>query len=549
MPKPPSRSPFILSLCVIALFGIATVGGVAARAEQEVIAVVACDGYNDLRKQLMWFGEQVGNPGIAIMAESMIAMGTQGRGLAGLDASRPLGVVLTADGDAITGNGFVPVKDLDKLLDSLKGIVGPAEADGDHRRIAAPGAGGIRVSAKNGWAVLAPELLPESKSVDPAELIVPMAEEFTIAIKIFPSRMPKALRGMLADRLKAAAAESAARGQPIDERGIDAMIASLDQTESMTIGVRLDAEKNRILIENQTVAVAGSDSAKAMANLGDAPLTVPLPTGGAKPVVRAFVAQQIPKETATQLNAWIDASQEGDSDDPLTRVLLGALRAVAKAAVASGRLDGSMAVVADREGAKPAVEITAGMHVADGASLETSLKKLLGPDADLPKMLAVTLDAGRVANANLHTMKVDLSGSDVADSLGDSLEATVAIAPDCCYILAGGDVKGRLAGLLGSAAPAAGASRPAAAVQIAVDKALKLAANPGDANDPVEEAVTAAAAAAAAAETATLQVQLRRIERGLAWQVSADAGVVKAAAAAAAAAQGQLPMPGGAIGP
>ena len=90
--------------------------GPARAAENPVVAVVACDGYADLKKQLGWVGTQVGNPTLAAFAESFVMMATQFKGLAGLDVSRPLGVVVTADGETPVIHGYVPVKDLDKLL-------------------------------------------------------------------------------------------------------------------------------------------------------------------------------------------------------------------------------------------------------------------------------------------------------------------------------------------------------------------------------------------------------------------------------------------------
>ena len=83
------------------LLGFALVlPGVASwAAEADVVAVVACDPYADIKKQLRWVGGLVGQPTLDGFAESFIMMATQFKGLAGLDVARPAGIVVTAAGD------------------------------------------------------------------------------------------------------------------------------------------------------------------------------------------------------------------------------------------------------------------------------------------------------------------------------------------------------------------------------------------------------------------------------------------------------------------
>ena len=123
----------VVTICLfIALFLAGSLAPAPARAaEPEVIAVVAVDGYADLKKQVRWIGTLVGNPALDGFAESFIMMATQFKGLAGLDVDRPAGIVVTTADGVPAVNGYVPVKDLSKLLAALVGIVGPAEkADG-----------------------------------------------------------------------------------------------------------------------------------------------------------------------------------------------------------------------------------------------------------------------------------------------------------------------------------------------------------------------------------------------------------------------------------
>ncbi|MFM8952403.1 MAG: hypothetical protein ACKOOF_04980, partial [Planctomycetaceae bacterium] len=125
----------------------------APAAEPEVIAVVAVDGYADLKKQVRWIGTLVGNPALDGFAESFIMVATQFKGLAGLDVERPAGVVVTPADGVPAGNGYVPVKGLCKLLAALAGIVGPAEKTDDGWQLAPPGGMPLQVVEKDGWAI------------------------------------------------------------------------------------------------------------------------------------------------------------------------------------------------------------------------------------------------------------------------------------------------------------------------------------------------------------------------------------------------------------
>ena len=157
----------------------------ARAAEAPVVAVVAVDSYADVKKQLGWVGARVGNPQLAALAESFVMMATQFKGLAGLDVNRPLGVVVTAAGDTPVVHGYVPVKDLDKLLATFQGTIGPCEKDGDKRLVRMPGAPPLVIQEVDGWAIVTPEGSPAG-AANPAELIAEVSETFSLGVKLFP---------------------------------------------------------------------------------------------------------------------------------------------------------------------------------------------------------------------------------------------------------------------------------------------------------------------------------------------------------------------------
>jgi len=539
------RSFSLRILAVLVVVAGAVAAGPSARAaDRAVLAVAACDSYADLKKQLGWLGNQIDNPGLAGLLESMILLGTQGRGLAGLDVKRPLGAVVTSDGADLAVHGFVPVKDLGRLLASLQGITGPVETDGDVRRIVLPSGLPLEITERDGWAVIAPAGVPGG-AVDPTAVLDAVAKSYTLGLETFPGRMSDAVRRQLEAAIEQTAAVSAAQGQPVDTDALKAGLASLRQTESLALGLAIDAENGDVFVENRSVAVPGSPLATAVEAMGKGSLTVATPTAadGGTPAVRGYVAQAISEASKKQLLEAIDQTLPADGRDSRPRSIAGLFRELLTAMAKTGGIDAAVAVdtTAAAEASLPAV--TAGLRVQDGPALEQQLKKLLGAKDALPSNVRVKFDAGKAGAANLHTITIDIGDSPAADRLGKSLDLTLAVANDYAFVLVGGDAPQRAVAALNASGRVIPESKPIANVQVAMQPVLEYAATQG-----AGPRASAAAERAAGAERALLELFVRPIERGLVTRLSADAGVLKAVAALSGVPQapvgpGGVPLP------
>ena len=523
-------------------------GGVASAnaAERTVLAVVTCDSYADLKKQFGWLGAQVGQPGLAGMLESVLLMATQGRGLAGLDVKRPLGAVLTTDGGDIAVHGFVPVKSLDKLLDSLQAVTGPTEQSGDTRSLTLPNGIAIDVEENDGWAIVSPQGI-DVEAVDPTPLFAPLSENYTLGIELFPHLLPDSLRQQLRMLIEQGAAAAGEQGQQLDGRALAAALDGLADTESLALGIAIDSEKDRLFIENRTVAVPGSPMAQAMEGSDKGQSTVPMPPAadGKRPAVSAHLVQSVPAASRQDAQIMLDQALPPGSNDPLTKTLAVLLREALASVLATGGIDAAVCVdttAAAKQTALPS--ITAGLRVKDGAALENRVKQSFGGQNGgkrlLPPGVDVAFDSGKVGTTNLHTITVDLSGTDAAESLGKSLELTLAVAPEYAFLMAGGDPRQRLATVLGPDGKADPQAKPIAGVDVSVNRVLAYAADRGALP---AEAVPAATAPAAEdngrdKQDGTVKLLIRPIERGVATRVSADGSAVRALAAGAGAGAG-----------
>lgn len=518
---------------------LATLGNSAVvRGEAPVVAVVACDSFSDLRKQITWAGSQAGNPAAAILLESLIAGVTGGKGLVGLDPRRPFAMVVTAEDGQIAVNGYVPVKDMDALLGALETALGPARGEGLSRELPATPFGSVTVREAKGWAILRPSGLRDAASDVPGEVADELVARHTLAVKVFPSRMPPGLLASLGELLRSVAARQPG-GQAVDPEELVRAIDTLRQTESMTLGLSIDVDERRLSLENQVVAVAGSDTALAMAEMARGTLSVPL-SEVERPLVRGFVAQSLTPAVAASLADAIDATAAGDSADAITRSLLGSMRTIAEAAISSGRLDGAFAIgAASADGPDDAtgesgpdrLELTAGLHVRDGRDLEGRLRRLLGPEAGLPAAVEVTLDAETVDGTSVHAIRIDLANTDLARRMGESATAWLAVTPDHCFLLAGGDQRSRLSRILTESSKPPREVKAGVVVQLDVAQAVDLAGLPKSEGD----------AHVSETKPGGLQLAIRPIERGVAWRLSVDAAAIRTLAATAA----QVGLPAG----
>lgn len=535
MYRGPQRSLLVVITCAVAgLCGAAT----APAAERTVLAVVTCDSYADLKKQCGWLGAQIGQPGLAGMLESVLLMATQGRGVAGLDVRRPLGAILTTDGGDLAVHGFVPVKSLDKLLDSLQAVIGPVKKSGDARSLVLPSGIALDVVERDGWAVMTPQGV-DAESSDPAPLFDVLAEKYTLGIELFPSRLPEPLRMQLRILIEQGAAAAGEQGQQLDARAIAAAVDGLADTESLAIGIAIDPDKDRLFVENRTVAVPGSAAARAMEGADKGQSTVPMPIAadGKPPAVVGHLVQSVPESSRQEVLAMIDQVLPATGVDPLTKTLALLIREAISSVFATGGIDAAVCVDTSNAPKKTALPaITAGIRVKDGASLENRLKQsFVAPNGSkklLPPGVDIAFDSGRSGTTNLHTITVDLNGTDAAETLGPSLELTLAIAPDYAFLMTGKDPSRRVATLLGPEGKSDPDAKPIAGIDVSVARVMAYAASQG----AVPAEAVPNSSADDDAKEGKVRLFIRPMQRGVATRLSADGAALRSLSAGAAGA-------------
>lgn len=529
------------ALTAAAACAVLAAPAVRAAEKPEVIAVVAIDPYADLRSQLTWVGEQVGNPMLAGFAESFIMLATQGKGLAGLDVKRPTGIVITTAGGPLpSAHAFVPVKNLGTLLEAVQGMTGPVEESDGVRRIVPRGMPPLEIVEKNGWAVFS-QAGAEVAIDDPLTVIGPLSKDYSLVVELFPSRMPAALRDQLAAVLDQASREAAARGQPMDDTLLRAGIERLDEVEKLVLGVAIDTDAKDVHLDVTSVLVAGTAAAAAWKDADKAVSTIasPATSDGRQPAIRGHYALPVAEAGRAAMEAGLAQALAQADDDPTARVVAGVVRDVAMAMLDAGGVDAGVTVdtsVAD--GKSPLPAITAGMKIKDGAGLQARLKERLGKGDGLPKTVKVAFDTGKEGPATLHELTLDLSGTPAAGQLGDSVTLTLAVTPDHAWLVTGGDVKKRLAAVLATGGKPVADAAPLAGVDVSLASLVGYMARMTkllEPESPQGEALAAVAEDAADKPSTLVRFAARPIDRGLTIRLSADAGALQTVAASSSA--------------
>ncbi|HLA84881.1 MAG TPA: hypothetical protein VJL29_08805, partial [Thermoguttaceae bacterium] len=125
----------------------------AAEESPRPVAVIGSASYDRWYENVAMIGQASGNPDLAKGLEAMLHMATANRGLAGLDQSRPWAAAFVPDGDRLTVCIYLPVTDLDQLLEALQPFAKEVGRDGRVREIELPEGQRFFVLERDGWVV------------------------------------------------------------------------------------------------------------------------------------------------------------------------------------------------------------------------------------------------------------------------------------------------------------------------------------------------------------------------------------------------------------
>ena len=467
------RKTFLATLCMGLMLGGLGIG--QARCDDaKPIATIAFSGYDNLMTDVACIGKLADNPDLDKMIEGMIAMQTQGKGLAGLDKKRPWGViVLASDAPMPTGYGFIPVTKLEDLLGVLGGLGMTVSDAGDGAsEIVGPNGQSLFVKQQGDWAYI---WLSKDGfagvAADPAKLLGDSAAKYNLCVRLLLKNVPPSLREMVMGLLQMGmqagmeqmpdeSDENYALRVKIAQDSIKQTSKVLTELDTITIGLSVDEKTGQAHLDMEQTAVAGTDSAKQMAAatakgktaFGGFYQTDAALTACAFSVIDKTQQEQVKNSFAmqrTMLESTIGEQELSEEDSAKAKKLVEDIMKIFEDTIATGKID--MGFAARIAPAKST--LIAGISVADGAAVDKIVRELAGiAKAEQPEAAkTLKLDAAEQDGVKFHTVTFPLPDDESIENrerlvgiIGEEVGLVLGVGPKQVYLGVGTDALDKL---------------------------------------------------------------------------------------------------------
>ena len=452
----------LLSMLAVAILSMGGLGADLAPAQElQTVATMSISGYDELLADVDFIGKLGDNAELAQGLEGMLQMMTQGKGLAGLDKTKPIGAVVQTDGMGFPAYAFVPVTDLAALLDVLMGLQGaeaPEEpADGIYElQLDGPP---LFATQKGGWAFVsnAKETLANVPD-DPSLLLAGLSDKYDVAVRASVKNVPAPVKQMAKAQMGFIAQMGMQQnpGETDDEyavrksvmnRGVKQVTTLIDEVDELLLGVAVDRDAGTSFLEFEITALDGTKTAGQFAEMAEATTDFAgfdLPGAAVTANMSSTLSDEdleqmkdsLAQMRATALKELENQGLDGD-EAAMATGLMNDLLDVADATLAGRKLDAGMVVMLQPGSAT----FVAGGAVAKGDTLDALLKKLIEMGAAEQPGIAqlIKLDAETHQGVRLHTFSMPTPDPEAAKAIGDTVEVVVGINDTSVYVAAGSD--------------------------------------------------------------------------------------------------------------
>jgi hypothetical protein len=548
----------VLSTLMVALllgpwdFGSARAGSTG---ELKPVAVVSLGSYDKLIGNVELAGKLAGRPNLAKGLEGMLAVVTQGRGLAGLDKTRPWGVVIQTDGSKLGGYAFLPLSDFQKFKEVLQPYIQKVEDLGDGL-YKVQGKGPRQVvyvkQKPSGWLLACDKSEGLAHTPDnPIELLDGLEKQYDLAVRLMLSNVPTQQRDALIAKLRERAEKDLQRRPAEDEQQytirkmlgrmlLKAALSMVEDLDTVTLGWSLDGDAQNARVELALSAKKGTETAYTLARLAEAKTDF---AGFRLPgaVVTGGVTAVCPQPSSADLDELfgairaqafknIDAREPSAEKAQIGKDLVGGLLEVIQATVASGRADGAVSVTLKPE----AATLVAGRYIAEGPKLEATFDKLVqAVRKENPNLVDEVLkrDVDELNGVRLHTLSIpvpqDAPHRDkVVQLVGETLEVVVGIGKQSVCLAAGKDAMETLKKAIRQSAAEGQKKTLPMEISVALGKVAEFVAETSQGRQK-ERAMKAVEVLKDAAGKDQIKLVAMPIERGLKLQLELEPGVLK----------------------
>ncbi|MEM9186098.1 MAG: hypothetical protein AAGB00_06320 [Planctomycetota bacterium] len=548
--------------------GFGDAEGAGAEGGTKTMGVVALSGWNPLLEDIDYLAALGGRPDQAQSIEGMIAFFTQGKGLVGLDKTKPWGVVVQGEGMSITPIVCLPVDDLPGVLALAQAFgVMSADAGGGVTELTAPQSPAPLFAKQVGsWTYLSQtaESL-DSAPADPTAMLTDLVKDYDLGARGYVQNIPAMFRELAISSLKQGleegleqepdetddAFETRKRMAQLQFEQIETLVEQLDQI-TLGIGVN-ESAGDGILLDFTATGLDGSDLAEQISAMGvgstsfagfiDEDATMQMTFASETPKeIMAKQADQL-KGTLTVVRKQVMDAIENEADVPneeareALKSAASDLLGVYEEIVMSGVADGAMAVTL----APDTFKMAGGAKVPSPAKVESALKKLA---AVMAKEGApdVAWGAHTHDGVTFHAIEVPVppeARQDGIDPFGETLPVAVGIGADSVYLAAGSDWLANVTAAMDASKASGPTAAKPASLSISVESIVALGLLIE--TDPQRKQVVQMFADALGESDGDdhVLITVDSIERGMRYRIQVEEGVLRGAGVMAEAAARQ----------
>ena len=366
-------------------------------------------------------------------------------------------------------------------------------------------------------------------------------KEYDVAVRAYARNVPEFWRTLavqqlsagveLADRLEGESEDDFEARKKLAKTTVARLTKFIEETDTLTIGWSVDDKEKKTFFEANLTAIAGTETAKSLAYLKDAATNFAgFVADEAAVAINAAtkLGPQDAEQTKVTLSILkdrllkeIDESNDldGDAEKAAVKKIVGEGWQVLEKTIDGGAFDaaGSLLLAPD------SLTVLAGVHVADGAKLESVFKDAMElvakKDKDVPK---VNYNAESHKGIRIHTMTVPVPEPQAAKFLGETTQLAFGFSDKAVYFTLGKDCIAKLKSAVDQSAAQANKAVLPMQFTVALGPILKVAA----ANDGNPALAALGEDVAKYKGKDRLVISARSVTNGVAYRYELEQGII-----------------------
>ncbi len=519
----------------------------AEKSEDGAVVVVAINAIDSLLPNIQHVARMVGAG-----AGAGIVTTTLNQFAGGLDRTRPFGVFVNIDESGQPAPiGCLPIDDLEQFFDQLSAVVGEPNDLGDGLYEFSIG-NTIYAKKVGKWLYVAQsEEALADVAANTGDVLVKMIQKYDVRIQVNPQNIPEEVidfivgqmqagleQGMAAQRANLDA-DDADSARATSEQMIAQMQEGIEGTEKMVIGLAINKQEKRTILDFGSQFMADSKYAKQMEKMKASKTTVGgVPQDASMMALQTFqlVAPdeiaQLEKALEGSLKAAFKSIDEGAKNPESAakaKVLIEKAVDILMESAKLGKLESAVDVSVESD-----LNIVASVSVADGSKIESLASEISSELAKEKVPVQFKLNTGKHAGFNLHSVSIPLppNAAEAAKKVfGSSVTMAIATGPKAVHIAVGKNCDASVKSAVDRSLAKPTAPAEMIKMRLVLSQLLnyiqKIEAT------PISEAMLNAAAAG----NDRILVESQSMERGIIVRLSLEDGVMKAIAAGVKAGQ------------